>query len=99
MAGSFAASGETIFPLCSAAPARRMAPQASAPATPALSGKILFCARSFRKIRTKRNATWRWLRHRRAAGAAAGTPGAATDDDKTLGQIVQVTPGIAARPL
>jgi hypothetical protein len=38
-----------------------MAPQASAPTTPALSGKILFCARSFRKIRAKRNATWRWL--------------------------------------
>jgi hypothetical protein len=37
-----------------------MAPQASAPTTPALSGKILFCAGSFREIRTKRNATWRW---------------------------------------
>jgi hypothetical protein len=94
MAGSFAASGETIFPPCSVAPAGRVAPQASAPTTPALSGKIPFCAGSFRKIRAKRNATWRWLRHCRPASLPLELVRGDGQRTKTLAQIVQITPGI-----
>src|SRR3954452_8208774 len=99
MAGLVAASGGTIFPPGLVAPAGRVAPQASAPTTPALSGKILFCAGSFRKIRTKRNATWRLLRHSRPASLPLELMRGDGQRTKTLAQTVQITPGIGARPL